>query len=163
MAEGMLPDQQVFLAHTESGPFQSGVDRGWWRLISVKWPIALIGISAAPRDNGPTEYIFRFECSNYPQVAPTAQPWNLNSDTLLEPAKWPGGRNRVVDVFRVDWKVNQVPCLYIPCDRLTLAGHTDWPVTHPHLIWKSDSDITLYLYAIYDLLHTSDYTGPRSA
>lgn len=161
MPEDVLPDQKVFLAHVSSGRFLSGADLGWWRLISVNWPVALIAVTAASRENSPSEYFFRFDCANYPQAAPTAQPWDLDGNSPLQPAKWPGGQNRVVDVFRVGWNVNGVTCLYIPCDRLSFGGHNDWPSKHPQLIWKNDSDITLYLYAIYDLLHSNDYTGVR--
>lgn len=166
----MLPDQQVFLAHVQSGCFQSGVDRGWWRLAPAdqlapgdQWPIVLIGISAASRKNSPPEYIFRFNCKDYPQTGPTAQPWDLDRGTPLEAAKWPGGRNRVTDVFRPEFNVNQTPCLYIPCDRLAFTGHLDWPVLHPKLIWRPDSNVTLYLHAVHDLLYSSDYTGVRGS
>lgn len=161
MANAMKPDEVVFRAHVEAGPFQSGVDRGRWRLISINWPYVLIGISAAPREKGPPEYIFRFECINYPQVAVTAQPWDLSRDAPLDETKWPGGKSRIPHAFRPDWKGGQ--CLYLPCDRQSIDGHGGWHAQHPHLIWKASSDITLYLDVLYDLLNSSDYTGPRSA
>jgi hypothetical protein len=161
MPDEILPDQKVFLAHLRSGSFQSGLDRGWWRLVSVDWPVAMIGVSAAPRKKSPSEYILRFDCANYPQAAPTAQPWDLDHNITLDPAKWPGGQNHLVDVFRIGWSVNGIICLYIPCDRLSFQGHNDWPVKYPQLTWKNDSDITLYLCTIYDLLHSKDYTGVR--
>ena len=51
----MAVDEQVFRAHLEAGPFQSGVDRGRWRLLSLQWPYALIAVQAAEhgrRSNG---------------------------------------------------------------------------------------------------------------
>jgi hypothetical protein len=166
MLEGMLPDEKVFRSHVRSGTFQSGVDHGWWRLVSISWPIALIGVAAAPRPNvpsAPAEYIFRFDCANYPQSAPTAQPWDADRNAPLEPAKWPGGRIRMTEVFRPDWAPGQVHCLYAPCDRLSIVGHDGWQSQHPHLIWKSTSNITLYLGFIHDLLNSLDYTGSRGA
>ena len=66
------PDETTFLAHVEAGPFESGVDRGRWRLVSINWPHAVVGISAADRANAPVEYAFRLELSNYPAQLPTA-------------------------------------------------------------------------------------------
>ena len=69
-------DEKVFCIHLEEGPFQSGCDRGRWRLLALNWPHALIAIQAAARDSSPAEYTLRFECTNYPQAPPTAQPWD---------------------------------------------------------------------------------------
>jgi hypothetical protein len=154
-------DEQILRAHLADGPFQSGVDLKKWQLVSIDWPYVLISVSAAAREGWPLAYGFRFECSNYPDTAVTAQPWDLERNAPLDPGKWPGGKNRVPKVFRPDWKAGQ--CLYLPCDRISIDGHTDWHRLHPHLIWKPTSDITLYLNEIYDLLNSSDYTGPRSA
>jgi hypothetical protein len=67
------PDERVFRAHIESGSFQSGVDRGRWRLVSITWPFVMITVSAAERPGAPQEYALRFDCSDYPSVAPTAR------------------------------------------------------------------------------------------
>jgi hypothetical protein len=151
------PDEQVFTQHITDGPFQAGVDRRHWRLISVEWPYAIIAVSAAPRPGGPAEFYFRFELSNYPQVAPTAQPWNVATQSPLPAAQWPAGPRRVSSVFRPDWKGGQ--CLYLPCDRVSMQGHDGWRAAHPHLLWQANHDITLYLEAIYDLVNCSDYSG----
>lgn len=161
MPDQMGPDERVLRAHIEGGPFQSGVDRGYWRLIVITWPHVFLVVSAAPRDQAPSEYVFRFECSNYPRVPPTARPWDAKRNVPLEAAKWPGGSGRVAFAFRPDWLGGQA--LYLPCDRLAIAGHDAWRTQHSHLIWKTTSDITLYLEAIYDLLHSRDYSGCRSA
>lgn len=168
MTEGMLPDELIFRDHIRSGSFLSGVDRGWWRLVSVNWPIILIGVTAAPRPNipsAPDEYIFRFDCANYPQIAPTAQPWDLDRNAPLEPAKWPGGDVRITEIFNPGWVAgpDKSHCLYVLCDRLSMIGHDGWRNQYPHLIWKSTSDITLYLGLIHELLNSLDYTGPRGA
>lgn len=161
MDQPMSLDEQVFRAHLSDGPFQSGVELNKWQLISIEWPYVVISVSTKPHPEWPKAYGFRFECTNYPDSGVTARPWDLERNAPLEPNQWPGGRNRVPCVFRPDWQGGQ--CLYIPCDRISINGHTDWPAKHPHLIWKATSDITLYLEAIHELLNSSDYTGPRSA
>jgi hypothetical protein len=153
------PDERVFRAHVEAGPFQSGVDRGRWRLRSIAWPHAIIAVSAAERLGGPAWYVLRFECSNYPQSPPTAQPWDAERDTPLEHARWPGGRSRVPLAFNPNWRGGQ--CLYLPCDRLSIDGHDGWRSQHPSMIWSPAGDITQYLRIVYDLLNSSDYTGAR--
>jgi hypothetical protein len=157
----MGPDELVFRAHLEAGPFQSGVDRGRWRLLSIAWPYAVIAVSAAERPGGPAEYALRFECSNYPQAPPSAQPWDAERGAPLEHARWPGGRSRLPLAFNPNWKGGQ--CLYLPCDRLSIDGHDGWRSQHPSLIWSPAGDITQYLRIVYDLLNSSDYTGRRGA
>jgi len=153
----MQPDERVFRTHIEAGPFQSGVDRGRWRLLSIAWPYAFITISAVARERAPGEYTFRFECSNYPQTAPTAQPWDVEHGRPLEPRCWPIGRGRVQVAFNPNWNNGQ--CLYLPCDRLSIVGHDAWRDQHLAMIWSSASNITLYLRIVHDLLNSSDYTG----
>ena len=157
----MQLDEQVFRMHCERGPFQSGVARQRWRLLSIEWAFVLIGISAAARERSPNEYTFRFECSNYPQIPPTAQLWDVDHGTALDQRFWPNGRFRVPLAFNPNWKNGQ--CLYLPCDRLSIEGHDIWRNQHPTMIWSSTSDITLYLRIVYDLLNSSDYTGMRGA
>ncbi len=157
----MQPDEQVFRSHIEAGPFQSGVDRGRWRLLSIEWPYALIAISAAARERAPDEYALRFECRDYPQTAPTAQLWDVERGQPLEQRRWPAGRGRVQHAFNPAWNSGQ--CLYLPCDRLSIVGHDVWRSQHPTMIWSSASNITLYLRIVHDLLHSSEYTGTRGA
>ena len=155
----MGPDERVFRAHLEAGPFQSGVDRGRWHLLSVDWPHAVIAVRAAERPAGPSEYEFRFELSNYPENPPTAQPWDRVRTAPLEHARWPGGRSRLPLAFNPGWKNGE--CLYLPCDRLSIEGHDGWRSQHASMIWSSARDITQYLRVVHDLLNSGDYTGPR--
>lgn len=156
----MGPDEQVFRSHMERGPFQSGVARGRWRLVSIDWPHALIGVNAAARDGGPGEYVFRFDCSDYPASAPTAQPWDLESGTPLEHKRWPTGRSRVPLAFNPNWNPQ---ALYLPCDRLAMPGHDPWREQHPQMVWSPAGDITQYIRIVHELLNSTDYTGPRGA
>lgn len=161
MSAEMRPEERVFRDHIEQGSFQSGVDRGRWRFISIEWPYSVIAVSAAERPKGPREYGFRFELSDYPQTPPTAQPWDVEKKTPLEPGRWPFGRSRIPSAFNPGWKSGT--CLYLPCDRLSIQGHDGWRNQHPSMIWSANGDITQYLRIIHDLLNSSDYTGPRSS
>lgn len=152
-------DEQVFRSDIAAGPFQSGLDRGRWRLLSIKWPHALIAVQAADTAGGPPDYALRFECINYPQSPPTAQPWDAERDVPLAPERWPSGAKRLSLAFNPGWRGGQ--CLYLPCDRLSIEGHDPWRTQHPSMIWSPASDITHYLRIVHDLLNSSDYTGPR--
>ena len=152
-------DEQVFRRDLESGPFQSGCDRGRWHLHDLDWPHAIIAIQAAIRENSPTDYALRFECTDYPQAPPTAQPWDAEKEVPLPFTRWPGGTRRVPLAFNPNWKSGK--CLYLPCDRLSIEGHEAWRNQHPSMIWSPESDITLYLGIVHELLNSSDYTGTR--
>lgn len=143
-----------------AGPFLSGVDRGRWRLVTIDWPHAIIAVTAAERPGAPSQYAFRFECTGYPQTAPTAQPWSEENNAPLAPDRWPGGQSRVPLAFNPGWKSGQ--CLYLPCDRLAIEGHDPWRMQHPSLIWSPQRHMTQYLQVIHELLNSSDYSGLRS-
>jgi hypothetical protein len=151
--------ETVLRAHLDGGPFRSGVDRGRWRLVALAWPHVVIAVSAAERAGAPSEYAHRFECTGYPQTAPTAQPWSEADDEPLAYDRWPGGRLRVPAAFNPGWKSGQA--LYLPCDRLAIEGHDPWATQHPSMIWSPRRDITQYLHVIYELLNSSDYSGLR--
>jgi hypothetical protein len=151
----MLPDERTFRKHLEAGPFQAGVDRGDWRLISIEWPHAVIAVTAPPRANAPREVALRFELSGYPRQLPTAQPWDARANAPLPDALWPIG-DRVSQVFNPGWKRN---ALYIPCDRLALAGHEPWLTQHPAHAWNASRDITHYLRIVRDVLREPGYAG----
>jgi hypothetical protein len=104
--------------------------------------------------------VLRFECSNYPQNPPTAQPWDLERDAPLSAEQWPGGRVHVPLAFNPQWMGGA--CLYLPCDRQSIVGHDNWRAQHPSMIWTPASDISLYLRIVHDLLTSVDYTGLRS-
>lgn len=151
--------ETVLLAHLEAGPFQSGVERGRWRLGAVTWPNVVIAVSAVERAGSPPEYAFRFDCAGYPQKPPTAQPWSETDNAPLSHDRWPTGRLRVPAAFNPNWKSGQA--LYLPCDRLAIEGHDPWLTKHASMIWSPRRDITQYLHVIYELLHSSDYSGAR--
>jgi hypothetical protein len=158
----MLPDEAALRRDLAGGNFQRGVARGRWRLLRVTGSLAILAVAAAPRSPAaPKEYAFRFDCQGYPRQGPTAQPWNAQADTPLPEREWPAGTGRFALAFNAGWRPNGSAALYLPCDRLSLAGHTDWPVKHSHLIWTPDKDITFYLGVINDYLNSPEYTGAR--
>ena len=158
MADELLPpDQQMLRLHLESGRFRSGVASGWWRLVALKWPYVSIGVTA--RDG--IEYGFRFHCQDYPRTAATAQPWDLEADCPLPPARWPTGRGRVVLAFNPGW--HNGTSLYLPCDRDAINGHDKWRHEHPALLWEPEKGLCKYLGIILELLNSSDYGGRRGA
>jgi hypothetical protein len=153
------PDERAFRRHLSAARFQSGVDRGDWRLVKDDWtwPHPIIAVAAAPRPDSPDELALRFTVDGYPALAPTAAPWHSRRDEPLPRELWPTG-GRVSPAFNPSWRVDAV---YIPCDRLAIAGHDPWLQQHTAYLWDAGKDIVDYLRVIYDLLHSPGYTGVR--
>lgn len=149
------PDQRAFAADVKKAAFRLGEAERRWRLISIEWPFAFIGLVA--KDD--REYVLRFNCSGYPQTAPTGGPWNMKSNEVLEFELWPQGRGgRVSAVFRTDWKNGSA--LYLPCDRESLVGHENWRNEMPSKIWRPKDGIVQYLELVHELLQSRDYAPP---
>ncbi len=159
VATATLPDERAFHADIEAGAFQLGVCMGKWRLVETHWPIAYIAVAASCRDGAPQEFCFRFDCSGFPSAAPTAMLWDYECKQALAVARWPNGASRVPAVFRPDWKEGS--CLYLPCDRVSIEGHHNWPSEYPSLQWSPTRGIAMYLEEIHSLLNSSDYKGVR--
>jgi hypothetical protein len=150
------PDERAFRAHTSTGRFSAGVDAGEWRLVGdITWPHAIIAISAAPREDAPDEYFFRFELSGYPNIAATASVWNPATGCLAPETERPKV-NYTPSPFRSDW--NGGTALYIPCDRVGVQGH-DWATAHPGELWEPTRGISKYLIYVHARLHEDSYTG----
>ena len=158
-ASSTLPDERALRADLAAGAFQLGLHENRWKMGNVIWPNIDIAISAAERDSAPSEYWLRFDCSGYPNAAPTARPWDADINQPLAANRWPGGASRVPAVFRPDWKDGT--CLYLPCDRIAREGHDNWPNEYPSLQWSPAKGIVLYLDEVYALLNSSDYKGMR--
>lgn len=154
MTDEMNIAERAFRTHINKGPFLNGVTRGKWRLIDISWPYAFIAVSAAKRDNGPEEFIIRFELSNYPTEPPTADLWDMEKLSKLDASMRPCGEARVSKAFRADRS-----SLYLPCDRLEISSHPEWRDKHPSMLWSPDGDITQYLRIIHELLISIDYSG----
>jgi hypothetical protein len=155
----MRPDALLFESHVKEGDFQYGVNQGMWAIIDPApgfpaWPDVLIWVAAAPKLQEPDRFYFRFNLSGYPQVAPTATPWDLAGNRRLDNNRWPKGPQLVSRTFNHTWNPN---ALYAPCDRVAMVGHDPWKQQYPELWWQSSFRITVYLNFIYRLLHSSDY------
>lgn len=157
MTTAPSPDR-LLLEHDLAQPeMRCGEVEARWRHVATAWPHAIFAVAAPPRPNGPKEFGFRFECSGYRQIPVTGQPWDLDADTPLPRAKWPTGTTVVPSVFRPDWQNGS--CLYIPCDRVSIQGHTNWPAAHPSRLWNPARGIICYLEQLYELFNQGDYTG----
>ena len=152
------PDQRAFEADVAKAAFRLGVAEGRWRLATLAWPFAFLGVVA--KDG--REYLLRLNCAGYPQVAPTGGPWDLAASRILAFDLWPRGRGgRVSAVFRTDWK--EGAALYLPCDRESLAGHDNWRRDTPSKIWRPADGIVQYLELVHELLQSRDYAPPARA
>ena len=140
-----------------AGRFISGEAAERWRLIRISWPHVLITVRALDG----IDYGLRFECTNYPQQAVTAQPWDVGADAPLGHALWPTGVSRIPLAFNPGWKAGT--CLYIPCDRHSIEGHEAWVHAHPALLWEPAKGICKYLGVVHQLLNSGDYGGRRAA
>lgn len=151
------PAQEALESDLSAPAFRCGQFEGRWRLVSMSWPHVFIAISAPARANAPAEFIFRFECTGYRQKPPIGCPWDLEAKTLLPASRWPRGRSIFSSVFRPDWKGGE--SLYLPCDRMALEGHDQWPHQHPNRMWQPERGIVCYLEQVYELFNQSDYSG----
>ena len=137
--------------------FKNGVARRNWRLVGdISWPYVFIAISAAPRENGPREFFLRFDLEGYPGSPPTATPWNMEKDGILEENMRPKG-DRVELTFRCNWKRGRA--LYAPFDRVALSAHPDWLEKYPYRAWNGDKDIVSVLGFLHEELNDADYKG----
>ena len=136
-------------AHLRSGRFLAGASKGRWRLIDLNWPIAFIEVGA--RDD--RCFTLRFECSGYPDTAPTATLWNIATNQQLDATRWPRG-GRVSNVFNPNWKGGTA--LYIPCDRESIPGHGNWLSEHPWLIWNPSRGLLQYIEAVCEILQSQE-------
>ncbi len=154
----MSPDEQALRVDTESPAFRLGCFEQRWRLMDIRWPHAQISISAKDA----REFAFRFECTGFPEAPPTAGPWDSASDTPLRASSWPQSKGgRVGEVFRSDWKGGSA--LYLPCDRVSICGHSPWHTQMPSKIWRPSAGIVQYLELVHELLNSHDYTSPTIA
>ena len=150
------PDERAFRAHVGAGRFMTGVERGRWELIDINWPYALIKVAAAPRDGAPDHYLVRFELIGYPTTPATACLWDAEEERLLTAAERPKV-TWTPSPFRDDWENGRA--LYLPCDRIAIAGHANWPVEYPGELWDPDQGISKYLLIVYRLLNDGGYAG----
>lgn len=157
MSEDLASPAEIAIrAHLASARFQSGVDENRWRLITLEWPSALIGVSAAPREASPSEYVLKFDLSGYPIPGLTAALWDESGNCLLDERRRPKG-NRASRVFRADWEGGRA--LYAPWDYVALGKHEQWPRQHQLQAWHVNRDLTFYLVNTWEVLNDDAYLG----
>lgn len=143
-------DYQIFKQGLETSEYLSGEIDGDWGLVENNngpiWPIVIFWVKAKNNQ----KYHLRFDLTNYNQLAPTSQLWNIETNQPLEQLSWPNWSLRCQQVFRPWGK----PCLYLPCDRMAFEGHPDWIQNHPSLVWKMGEDtIFKYLNEVYQIIN----------
>lgn len=163
MTDVMKPDERTLRADLNSVPFQSQINLRWGEP-KVDWPFVYVWVKARPTESGVDHYWLRLDCSDYPQRAPTATFWDMEVNLKLEDAKRPWGIGEVGLAFRTDWPGDPPGsggAFYLPCDRIALEGHADWPEKHSRRIWKPEKGVIYYLDEVTRLLDSQEYTGPR--
>lgn len=152
------PEERTIREHLAGGRFRAGVAAGRWRLVSLSWPHACIGISAARRENSPVEFAVRFELTGYPHTAPTGGIWDIERHASLAPESRPKGA-RVAQLFRVDGWAGGSTAMYAPWDRLGLQSHPDWATKYPLQAWMPSRDLSFILEQVHEVLNADDYLG----
>jgi hypothetical protein len=151
-------DERAFREDVVGAGFQAGADRGYWQLLSIDWPYAIISVTAAARPSGPSEFAFRFELTGYPDAGVTASPWDAGADAPLAQAQWPAGGPADL-AFNPAWPFDAV---YIPTDRIALKDHDPWRTDHPSYVWDPREGISRYLRVLHELLTDEEYQGVRA-
>src|SRR5689334_10837246 len=97
------PDERQMQHDLMSAEFIAGTVKGRWGRIhdpAPPWPFMLFWIAPAKRANGPDRFVFRLDCSEYPIQSPTGGLWDVQTNGILAPDKWPKGNGRISDVFK---------------------------------------------------------------
>jgi len=135
------------LKDLESGKMKSGESKNRWTIDKYDCPYVFISIRAS----NDKYYTLYFNCTDYPNAAPTSTLWDLDNNQLLPHQSWPKG-GRVSKVFNPGW--NGGKAIYIPCDRMAINGHENWRNDYPWLIWNPEKGIHQYVSAIYEVLQS---------
>jgi hypothetical protein len=148
------PDEEALVEDLASVRFQSGADRGYWRLVDRERTVVTFDLTAPTgRQAG-----VRLDCAGYPGVAPTGQLWSIVDDVPLPEEEWPTG-GRASQVFNPNWSRQFGGAFYFPYDRLALVGHDLWATNHPGHVWGIDKTVVDVLYLLREILRTA--TGPE--
>lgn len=78
--------EHLLRKHLCNEHFQAGVAQRLWRLIQLRWPHAVFGLSTR---FGNSEIAVRLNLEKYPASPPLVEFWNLKTQTILEPLNWP--------------------------------------------------------------------------
>jgi hypothetical protein len=153
------PDERALQADLAKPSFRLGEAEKRWSLIKLEWPYLFVAVTASDGQS----FALRFNCSGYPATPPTAGPWDMTRNAVLAAGLWPRSRSggRVAAVFNPSWKDGTA--LYLPCDRVSLAGHDNWLREMPSKIWRPSVGIVHYLELVHELLNSRDYSPSSRA
>lgn len=152
------PDERALQADLAKPAFRLGDAEQRWSLVKLEWPYLFVAIAASDG----RRFVIRLDCSVYPATPPTGGPWDMARNTVLATSLWPQSRGgRVGAVFNPSWKNGTA--LYLPCDRVSLAGHDNWMREMPSKIWRPSVGIVHYLELVHELLNCRDYSPPARA
>lgn len=158
VATTRAPDERALRADAAQAAFRLAAAEDRFRIEMIDWPTVIATVSAADG----TRYALRFDCSGYPTAAPTARLWDLTRNAPPAPHMWPGSKGgRVGAVFRQDWQGGTA--LYLPCDRVSFAGHDNWIHETPTMIWNPSRGLLQYLEIVHELLNCADYQATARA
>jgi len=132
---------------------QVGVSRGFWQIEEAAYPLLIVSFAASTQTHAPGRLTVRFDVTAYPDVAATGCAWDLLRGAQLAADRRPTG-GRAAMTFRSDWENGNA--LYLPCDRIAIAGHPDWSTAHPHDLWSPDEGIAKYLRLVHTILTEAD-------
>lgn len=153
----MKPNESLFMAHLESAPFLAGCDSGKWGLHGTfdpsSSPCPVLWVRADKRVLAEGKIYLRFNIDNYPQLAPTACPWDIKTNAKLAPAQWPKGGS-ISTVFNPAWKDH---ALYAPCDRIAMEGHDGWKTLSSQWWWQPSFTVVRYLEFVHVCLNPADH------
>jgi hypothetical protein len=80
--------ERIFRRHLRRRRFQSGVDKGLWRLVNLRWPNALFAIGEV-FSTADSEIGVNLNLELYPISAPTLQLWDLSTNSNIAARSWP--------------------------------------------------------------------------
>ena len=134
-------NEHLLRKHLTRGRFQSGVDQGLWRLVSIRWPAAIFAVRRKEHRGRSDEALVRFQLDKYPQSAPVIDLWDLDRQSKIEPGEWPNWFPQFVVQHYPDFAVIE-PAPYTPelleiseaVARRLKKGESD--------SWDSSGDIT---------------------
>lgn len=142
------PAEQRVAAELLAKEFIAGVEAGRWRLVNQAFPLMDIAISATEPEGKTSEYVFRFELTNYPGQPPMVRIWDAEAGTPLPVGRRPAGNSRVVKAFQ-SWGTDTV---YRPWERHT-GPHSGNATNFPHLAWRADRNLIFILEDLHGILN----------
>jgi hypothetical protein len=122
--------------------------RRQWRAVRIQFPVLIVAVSSVQTDGKAGEFVFRFEVTGYPGVAPEVRIWDPDHDAALPADRRPKGSERTASAFK-NWGQETV---YRPWDRHA-GAHSNWNQQHPDLAWNPSRDLAFILGDLHALLN----------